>query len=161
MSSELSGLRIGTGVDVHPVDPSRPLCLAGLIWPEEPGLSGHSDGDVACHAACDALLSAAGLGDLGAVFGTSDPQWSGASGLRLLGETAQRVRAAGFQIVNVAVQVVGEHPRISQRRAEAETAMSEAVAAPVSLGATTTDGLGFVGRGDGIAAVANALVVVA
>jgi 2-C-methyl-D-erythritol 2,4-cyclodiphosphate synthase len=159
MSADLSGLRIGTGVDVHPIDPSRPLCLAGLIWPEEPGLAGHSDGDVACHAACDALLTAAGLGDLGAIFGTSDPQWAGASGLGLLGETAQRVRAAGFQIVNVAVQVVGEHPRVSKRRSEAEAAMSEAVAAPVTLGATTTDGLGFVGRGDGIAAVANALLV--
>ena len=151
-------LRTGIGVDVHPFDASRPLRLAGLHWPDEPGLAGHSDGDVAAHACCDALLSAAGLGDLGSVFGTSDPAWAGAAGTALLDETARRVRDSGWEIVNVAVQVVGERPRIAQRRAEAEAALSAAAAAPVTVAATTTDGLGFTGRGEGVAAIATALL---
>ncbi len=133
--------------------------LAGLAWPDEShGLEGHSDADVAAHAACDALLSAAGLGDLGSNFGTSEPEWAGAAGVALLTETARRVRAAGFEIGNVAVQVIGNRPRLGARRAEAEAALSAAVGAAVSVSATTTDGLGLTGRGEGVAAMATALV---
>jgi 2-C-methyl-D-erythritol 2,4-cyclodiphosphate synthase len=156
-------IRTGIGTDVHRLVPRAtddpPLQLAGLSWPDETHrLDGHSDADVAAHAACDALLAAAGLGDLGSNFGTSDPAWAGAAGVALVAETARRVRAAGLAIGNVSVQVIGNVPRVGPRRDEATAALSAAVGAPVSLSATTTDGLGLTGRGEGVAAIATALV---
>ncbi|WP_136191897.1 MULTISPECIES: 2-C-methyl-D-erythritol 2,4-cyclodiphosphate synthase [Actinomyces] len=153
--------RTGIGTDVHAfaaADSDTPLNLACLNWPDEVGLEGHSDGDVVAHACCDALLSAAGLGDLGANFGTDEPEWKDASGAALLTETAKRVREAGFEIGNIAVQLIGARPRVADRMEEATAALSAAAGAAVAFSATTTDQLGFLGREVGLAAVATALV---
>lgn len=150
--------RSGIGIDVHAIDPSRPLRLGGLDWPGEPGLAGHSDADVACHAIADALLSAAGLGDLGSRFGVDRPEEAGRSGTDFVVRTVALLAASGWAPVHVAVQIVGNRPRIAGRREAMQEALGEAVGAPVSVAGTTTDGLGLTGRGEGVAAVATALV---
>jgi 2-C-methyl-D-erythritol 4-phosphate cytidylyltransferase/2-C-methyl-D-erythritol 2,4-cyclodiphosphate synthase len=155
-------IRVGIGTDAHAFssDTSRKLWLAGLLWDDEVGVDGHSDGDVAAHAICDALLSAANLGDLGSNFGVSDPKYAGASGATLLAETLNKVKSAGFEIQNVAVQIVGNRPKIGPRRSEAIAAISKALnGAVVSVSATSTDGLGFTGEGKGLSAIATALIV--
>ena len=153
--------RTGIGLDVHAYasdELPRPLWLGGLLWEGERGLAGHSDGDLVAHAAADALFSAAGIGDLGTHFGTDRPEFAGASGATLLAEAARIVRAAGFEIGNVAVQFVANRPKFAPRRQESQRVLSEAAGAPVSVTATTSDGLGFAGRGEGVSAVATALV---
>jgi len=156
---DASQLRTGIGMDAHRLDEHVPMRLAGLDFPEEPrGLVGHSDGDVAAHALCDAMLSATGRGDVGAVFGVDNPWWADASGVSLLSHTAELVRQEGWQVVNAAVTVIGNRPRLAPRRAEAEAVLASAVGAPVSVAATTTDGLGFTGQGQGIAAIATVLL---
>ncbi|NDF57312.1 MAG: 2-C-methyl-D-erythritol 2,4-cyclodiphosphate synthase [Actinobacteria bacterium] len=150
------------GVDAHAftTDKTRKLSLAGLVWESEDGLDGHSDGDVAAHAICDALLSAADLGDLGSNFGVAEAAYAGASGAKMLAECLVKVKSAGYKIENVSVQIVGNRPKIAPRRAEAISALSKALSgAKVSVSATSTDGLGFTGEGKGLSAIATALIV--
>lgn len=158
VGSDRPALRTGIGIDVHAYDEAAPLWLGGLHWPDEPGLAGHSDGDAISHAICDALLSAAGLGDIGSRFGVDDPRFADARGEVFVAATLELVREAGFDVVNVAVQIVARRPRFAPRRAEVEALLTRLVGAPVSVAATTSDGLGFTGRGDGVAAVATCLL---
>ncbi|HEV7948191.1 MAG TPA: 2-C-methyl-D-erythritol 2,4-cyclodiphosphate synthase, partial [Glaciihabitans sp.] len=151
-------IRTGIGIDVHAYDAEAPLWLGGLFWPGEAGLAGHSDGDAIAHAICDALLSAAGLGDIGGTFGTDDPRFVDAHGEVFLTATLELVNAQSFAVLNIAVQVVGNRPRMMGRRGEIEQRLSALVGAPVSVSATTTDHLGFTGRGEGLTAIATALL---
>ncbi len=152
-------MRVGTGIDVHAYGRTRTMWVGCIEWPGEFGLVGHSDGDVAAHAVCDALFAAAGLGDVGAVFGVDQPEWHNATGAAMLCEARRLLDLAGWSIENVSVQVVGAKPHISKRRDEVQVAMSLALGGvSVSVAGTTTDGLGFTGRHEGLAAIATALI---
>jgi 2-C-methyl-D-erythritol 4-phosphate cytidylyltransferase/2-C-methyl-D-erythritol 2,4-cyclodiphosphate synthase len=154
-----SDFRSGVGVDAHTFSQGKPLWLAGIGWPEEIGVEGHSDGDVAAHAICDALFAASGLGDLGSNFGVNRPEYAGASGAQLLKETLVMITKAGYAISHVSVQVIANRPKLGPRRIEAIAALSKALGgASVSLLATTTDGMGLTGEGKGIAAIASASI---
>ena len=152
-------MRTGVGVDAHQFGESGPCSLAGLQWPDAPRLVGHSDGDAAVHALCDAVLSACQLGDIGTFFGVDAPEMAGATGIAMIEKLRDFVAAKGFVINNVALQIVGNQPKITPRRDEAQKVLSDALGAPVSVAATTSDQMGFTGRGEGIYVIANALVV--
>ena len=154
----ISKLRTGVGVDAHKFGDSGPCSLAGLQWPETPRLLGHSDGDAAVHALCDAVLSACQLGDVGTLFGVDKPEMAGVSGVAMISTLREFVTSKGFVINNVALQIVGNQPKITARREEAQLVLSQALGAPVSVSATTSDQMGFTGRGEGIYVIANALV---
>ena len=149
---------VSVAMDVHQFDSLEPLWLAGLEWPGEPGLSGHSDGDAVVHAIVDAILQAAGLGDLGTHFGTARPEFAGAKSRVFLEHTLGLLKEQGLQVSSVAVQIVANAPRIGPRREEAQVTLSGLVRAPVSISATTSDGLGFTGRGEGLLAIATAVL---
>ena len=154
----ISKLRTGVGVDAHKFGDSGPCSLAGLQWSETPRLLGHSDGDAAVHALCDAVLSACQLGDVGTLFGVDKPEMAGVSGVAMISTLREFVTSKGFVINNVALQIVGNQPKITARREEAQLVLSQALGAPVSVAATTSDQMGFTGRGEGIYVIANALV---
>ena len=154
----ISKLRTGVGVDAHKFGDSGPCSLAGLQWDDAPALVGHSDGDAAVHALCDAVLSACQLGDVGTFFGVDTPEMAGATGVAMIAQLREFVTEQGFVINNVSLQIVGNKPKITSRRDEAQKVLSDALGAPVSVAAITSDQMGFTGRGEGIYVIANALV---